>query len=491
MKRRLALILSTLIIIIIIVSAFAAVQIFNGSTGIVAAKKPFYVGVTFGGNTTADAKLLIDKVKSYTNLFVLQSGPLMANATAVTEIGDYAVANGLHFAAFFSTTNPPQQAVWVGTAEQRWGNMFAGIYYGDEPGGNMLDGSVNLEQSINNVVTNGNTTVTVVGGDIIKLTGGGISAGDTTYFPNGTITVLSRGSTGVTTSLTKPDESQSSEPADYNITTYYPNGTITLQTGNNFYTMENGTNVISTLETYAEVLSKDPIPNCNAAAENFVERNQKLIDTFSNQWQLSNRSFPLFTSDYALYWWDYQSGYDVVLGELGWNDSTAQQIALVRGAADMQNKNWGAMITWESQSAPYLQSGSQMYSEMLQAYESGAEYVVVFNYSPNDNGTGLLQNEHFAALKKFWDDVMQNPEETNNVTVQDVLILPQDYGCGMRNPNDTIWGLWSTNSTSEQIWTQLQSKLAQYGSKLDIVYDDPVYPVTGRYQHIYYWNQTT
>ncbi|MCJ7767681.1 hypothetical protein MUP79_04770 [Candidatus Bathyarchaeota archaeon] len=33
---------------------------------------PFYVGVTFGGNTTAEAKLLIDRVKTYTNLFVLQ-----------------------------------------------------------------------------------------------------------------------------------------------------------------------------------------------------------------------------------------------------------------------------------------------------------------------------------------------------------------------------------------------------------------------------------
>ena len=28
-------------------------------------------------------------------------------------------------------------------------------------------------------------------------------------------------------------------------------------------------------------------------------------------------------------------------------------------------------------------------------------------------------------------------------------------------------------------------------SALDIVYDDPAYPVTkGGYQHVYYWNQT-
>jgi len=33
-------------------------------------------------------------------------------------------------------------------------------------------------------------------------------------------------------------------------------------------------------------------------------------------------------------------------------------------------------------------------------------------------------------------------------------------------------------------------KLEHYGSKLDIVYDDPAYPVTGKYSKIYYWNQS-
>ena len=56
--------------------------------------------------------------------------------------------------------------------------------------------------------------------------------------------------------------------------------------------------------------------------------------------------------------------------------------------------------------------------------------------------------------------------------------------------NDTIWGLWKPDGTSQQIWTQLQNKLAQYGSKLDIVYDDTAYPVTGKYSQIYYWNQS-
>jgi hypothetical protein len=34
----------------------------------------YYFGVSFCGNTAAEAKLLIDRAKCYTNLFVLQSG---------------------------------------------------------------------------------------------------------------------------------------------------------------------------------------------------------------------------------------------------------------------------------------------------------------------------------------------------------------------------------------------------------------------------------
>jgi hypothetical protein len=33
--------------------------------------------------------------------------------------------------------------------------------------------------------------------------------------------------------------------------------------------------------------------------------------------------------------------------------------------------------------------------------------------------------------------------------------------------------------------------LARYGTNMDIIYDDPAYPVAkGGYQKIYYWNDT-
>ncbi len=64
-------IIQSLILIVVIVAASFLVSYYITHNKTEAA--PFYVGVTFCGNTTAEAKLLIDKVKDYTNLFVLQS----------------------------------------------------------------------------------------------------------------------------------------------------------------------------------------------------------------------------------------------------------------------------------------------------------------------------------------------------------------------------------------------------------------------------------
>ena len=101
----------------------------------------FHFGVSFCGNTTAQAKLLIDKVKSFTNLFVVQSGPVSTNETAMNEIIDYAVASGLDAIASFGYFNPqyPWQIPWLDYAKTQWGSHLLGIYLYDEPGGNVLD----------------------------------------------------------------------------------------------------------------------------------------------------------------------------------------------------------------------------------------------------------------------------------------------------------------------------------------------------------------
>ena len=50
---------------------------------------PFYVGVTYCGGNVTEAKLLIDRVKNYTNLFVIQSGLLEKNLAQLNEISTY------------------------------------------------------------------------------------------------------------------------------------------------------------------------------------------------------------------------------------------------------------------------------------------------------------------------------------------------------------------------------------------------------------------
>ncbi|MCW3999823.1 MAG: hypothetical protein NWE93_06255 [Candidatus Bathyarchaeota archaeon] len=474
---------------------------------------PFYVGVTYGGNNVQDAKTLIEKVANYTNLFVLQSGVLKNNATAVNEVGDYAVAKGLHFAAYFDVLTSADKAEWVGTAKQRWGDMFAGVYLGDEPGGKFLDGFIYYTIAPGVIVNR------YENGEVEYRDGNDYSAN---FYPDGTISVQRKNETS--TSSVDPTNSSltiSSMLSNTKTTTYKPNGTITVRetianstskvyTGGllyghhdagysheilkaDFYTMENGSNRIAQEETYQQVASKNPLTNCDGAANLFVNKTSLPVADLKDQWNLSKGDFPVFTADYGLYWWDYKSGYDMVLAELGWNNSVAQEIALVRGAASLQGKDWGTILTWKYTQAPYLADRDEIFNQMKTSYENGAQYVILFNYAENMSGPyGTLREEHFQALERFWNDVVQNTSVVHGgIKAEAALVLPINYGWGMRHPQDTIWGMWNANETSQRIWNRVQSRLTQYGSKLDVVYEDPAFPITGKYSQIYYWNQTT
>ena len=67
------------------------------------------------------------------------------------------------------------------------------------------------------------------------------------------------------------------------------------------------------------------------AAEKFVAG----ISSFDSTNDVKSRNIQMFTSDYALYWFDYLAGYDAVFVELGWNNSRIQQIALGMGSANV------------------------------------------------------------------------------------------------------------------------------------------------------------
>ncbi len=100
-----------------------------------------YIGISFCGNTTQQAITLIDRVKNYTNLFVVQTGETAHNETLLTEICDYAVDSGLDLIVFFGWLEPTQhwQFPWILDAKEKYGDKFLGIYYYDEPGGIEMD----------------------------------------------------------------------------------------------------------------------------------------------------------------------------------------------------------------------------------------------------------------------------------------------------------------------------------------------------------------
>ena len=356
-------------------------------------KSQFYVGVSYCGNTIEGAKLLIDRVKSYTNLFVISNTPISSDENLLNEVCEYAISSGLNIIVNLGTASQIDfenysfvpiwtwQYQWLDEAKQRWDNKFLGVYYYDEPSGIQIDAPWSANAS-----------------------------------------------------------------------------------GSSFL-------------------------NYDATAKFFewVYKNDSGLVT------LRDKNITSITSDYVLYWFDYLAGYDVILAELGWNQSSVQTIALVRGAATVQEKDWGIIVTWKYDNPPYLDSGEAIYRQLLTAYECGAKYEVIFNYPtyPANNTYGLLFEEHFEALQRFWNDINAiSPAAHSSHRAEVALVLPRNYGWGMRAPDDKIWGAWNPDEKSSQIWNISRELLAKYGFSLDIVYEDPVFSTEGVYPKIFYWNET-
>ncbi len=195
-----------------------------------------------------------------------------------------------------------------------------------------------------------------------------------------------------------------------------------------------------------------------------------------------------FTSDYALYWFDYLAGYDCIFAEFGWNFSRQLHIALCRGAATVQNKDWGVIITWTYRKPPYIEDAETLYKDMVLAYNNGAKYIIVFNYPTNVTQYGILTKEHLNSMKKFWNYAQKFHQPTLASKV--AYVLPKNYGYGFRGPHDQIWGLWSSDALSSKIWNDINRLLKSYGAKLDIIYDTEELNREHRYEHLIFWNGT-
>ena len=455
-----------------------AIAIVLPSVGIIllnsdSTQEQFYVGVTYCGDSVIEAKKLIDKVKNYTNLFVLQSGTLQYGhrLDELRQIIDYAVESDLYFIVYLSQFQEHLDD-WFGLFDPLWANHFLGVYFGDEPGGKMVDGYTNfLKGSSKNIIekwADGSVKV-----NFANLPPNIEYDPEITYYHNGTVFV-------------KKYDLNDGLKIIY--ATYYINGTVSVKieelVGSSF---QHGSET-DIPYSYETVQNMYPFNNYDVAADLFIDLYRSILTNETNGY--SDATY--FTSDYVLHWFDYKSGYDVILAQVGWNHTIEQDIALVRGAARMQDKKWGAIITWKYNHPPYLDSGEAIFDQMKISYEAGAEYVVLFNYAENiTTPYDTLQEEHFVALEQFWNEVVQNLDvKQGSIKADAVLVLPENYGWGMRDPNDKIWGLWGPDEKSSQIWSTSQSLLEQYGLGLDIIYEDSQFPFEEKYSKIFYWNQT-
>ena len=230
-------------------------------------------------------------------------------------------------------------------------------------------------------------------------------------------------------------------------------------------------------------------------ADNYTDASNQFFEIMAHSLNLSGYNDPavpaVFTSDYVLYWFDYKVGYDVVLAQLGWNYSRQLNIALCRGAAAMHEKEWGVIVTWTYTEPPYLESGEELYNDLVLAYENGAKYITIFD--SNENYTqGTLNEEHRAALKQFWQYMQDNPRETSAISDRVAYVLPNHYAYGFRGPNDKIWGLWEADNLTDQICNTVGNLLEEYGPKLDIIYDENLEPNnTYGYSELFFWNASS
>jgi hypothetical protein len=351
-----------------------------------ASEPDFFVGVEYAisESSVEGCKALVDRVKNFTNLFVIDSLGIALDYNSLNEVADYVYDAGLYFIVFFISCHEEETVIingeerverilkynyyphiWISDAKEKYGEKFLGAYTMDEPGGNQLDV-----------------------------------------------------------------------------------GTFQL-----------------------------------------VEFH---IDYFLHAGKYED--ITVLTSEYGLYWYDYEAGYDSVLVEFAWNHSRPLNVALCRGAAKAHNKDWGAMVTWTYFEPPYLVSGDELYEDLVVAYQNGAKYSVIFDHpATNYSDYGILTDEHFDAMENFWNYMNNNPDSYGTTQASAVYVLPENFGFGLRRADDKIWGLWEadTDARVEQIWNDVNQLVDEYGFGLDIIYSDPELDgdIQNRYDEVFWWNQ--
>jgi hypothetical protein len=368
-------VLAIVLVAVILISLFAALL----WSSLLPENPVFYVGVemAYKNANVSDVQVLVNKVKNYTNLFVIGSIELTYNETALFESCDYINNAGLKIVVLLTNVSNYSfdTREWLTKAQKKYGDGFIGLYRYDEPGGDQLESA-------------------------------------------------------------------------------------------NFRFVKDATN-------YSD------------AATNFVNILREHVDYYINT---ADR---IFTADFGLYWWDYKTNYSTIFAEFVGNQSRQRHIALCRGAAAAQSKDWGAIVTWKYDKAPFLEDGDALYTDLTTAYAAGAKYIIVFDY-PKLDTYGILGDDHFDALKRFWDYSHQNPQAFGSIKADVAYVVPKDYGFGFRSAEGSIWGIFPADALSSKVWNDVKKLVGQYGFALDIIYDEPevVDTARNRYDQLFFWNET-
>jgi len=124
--------LGIILIVVLSVSIIATADWWLGS---LSATSEFFVGVEFAySGNVSDVTALVDKVKNYTNLFVIGSIEISFNRIALNEACNYVVDSGLHLIVFFTDSETYSYRIfnWMVEAKQKYVDMFLGVYRYDE-----------------------------------------------------------------------------------------------------------------------------------------------------------------------------------------------------------------------------------------------------------------------------------------------------------------------------------------------------------------------
>ncbi len=100
-------------------------------------RQNIFLGVDVSFESVPATEQLIDKVSSYTNLFVIGCYGNY-NLTRLSIISQYVYDKGLSFIVYTDNPRYPSSQ-WLADAKNTYGDNFLGIYYFDEAGGKQLD----------------------------------------------------------------------------------------------------------------------------------------------------------------------------------------------------------------------------------------------------------------------------------------------------------------------------------------------------------------